>query len=208
MPYKYDIFLSYRRSPVRDQWIIEHFIPLFWERAREEIAGETGRAPSGLFFDQTELSDETRKGTLQQHGIEPGENWQNELREAIKASRCMVALWSPLYFHSEWCQIEWKSFAGRRINPVHPTLLVPISVFDGDRFPSAARAAQYFNLSDFVLVGEGFKKTELYITFQQELRNLARRVARVISSAPEWEDWPLPETVQTPGEVIIQQEKL
>jgi hypothetical protein len=206
MPYQYDIFLSYRRSPLRSEWLTEHFVPLFWDIVREEIAAETGRAPAGIFFDQSDLSEETRK--FDQYGIEPGENWRNKLRGAIKSSRCMVALWSPLYFHSEWCLIEWKSFAERHRSSEHPDLLVPISVHDGDRFPSDAQAAQYIKFGDFVFVGPGYKKTEDYIEFQKQLRNLATRVARVVAGAPPWEDWSLYEAVHTPAEVVIPQNRL
>lgn len=205
MSYQYDIFLSYRRSKLRNEWLTEHFVPLFWEIAREEIAGETGRPPSGLFFDLSDLSEDTRK--FDQYGIEPGDNWRDRLKEAIKSSRCMIALWSPLYFHSPWCLIEWKSFS-ERSRVKQKSLLVPISVHDGDSFPREARDSQYMKFVDFVLVGDGYKKTELYIKFQQELRDLARRAAKVISAAPDWEDWSLPEAVQSPEEVVITQQKL
>lgn len=205
MPYTYDIFLSYRRSQLRSEWLTEHFIPLFWDIVREEITAETHRTPSGFFFDQTDLSEEMRKFDL--HGIEPGENWRNKLKEAITASRCMIALWSPLYFHSEWCLIEWKSFLERG-RAKQKDLLVPISVHDGDSFPSDARDSQYMKFVEFVFIGDGYKKTELYVKFQQELRNLARRVAKVISTAPEWEAWPLNEGVHLPEQVVITQQKL
>lgn len=206
MSYQYDIFLSYRRSRLHDAWLSESFVPLFWDIVREEITEKTGRTPAGIFFDQTELTEEARK--FDQYGIEPGENWQTKLKEAIKASRCMVALWSPLYFHSEWCLIEWKSFLKRPSSTGLPDLLVPISVHDGESFPDEARAAQIVKFVDFVFVGAGFTKTELYIDFQRQLRILAARVAKVVAHAPPWEDWSLSETVSTPGEIVIKQQKL
>src|SRR5271165_7140485 len=114
MPYQYDIFISYHRQKFQDEWLIEHFLDRFEFLVTEEIAGLCGRPSSGIFFDQREVNPAIRTGTFRSgRRIEPGDNWRKELETAIKTSRCLVGLWSPMYFLSRWCRTEWRSFEKR-----------------------------------------------------------------------------------------------
>lgn len=107
MEYIHDVFISYKRDKwgIFDGWLIDHFIPLFMFHAGNAIAEHSKRKMRSVFFDQATLPDNVRR----LEGIEPGQEWQLELESAIRTSRCVLALWSPEYFLSTWCQREWQS---------------------------------------------------------------------------------------------------
>src|SRR5262249_29189542 len=99
--YVYDIFISYlRRDRTHKEWLEKTFKPLFEDRVRQDIAELCGRAPEKELF-------------IDEEGIDTGERITDKLRYGLKHSRCLVGLWSPLYFHSRWCTAEWRSFANR-----------------------------------------------------------------------------------------------
>jgi hypothetical protein len=87
MPYRHDVFLSYRRDSFCDDWFITRFIPVFKYKIRQAIAAETGRLPQSIFFDHTDVSA-ADWAFADQEGIEPGENWRAALEDAIRYSRC------------------------------------------------------------------------------------------------------------------------
>ena len=182
--YEHDVFISYKRDPwkVFDEWLNGHFLPLFMIQVGNAIAAHCGRAMTSVFFDQAVLSDSIRK----LEGIEPGEEWRNALQDAIRRSRCVVALWSPEYFLSEWCQKEWRSFYARQAE-----LVIPVAVHDGHKFPADAVRLQFKNLSPYVIVGDGFKKTEQFVSFQNEIQELAEKVGMVVAAAPAFQEWPI-----------------
>jgi hypothetical protein len=187
--YTYDVFISYKRDPVQDEWLHDHFVPLFASAVRQEIAAACNREPEKIFFDQVELTKEKRVFDL--NGIDPGQQWRDALQLALKTSRCLVALWSPLYFFSGWCKAEWETFK-KRSPQVSRDLVVGISVYDGNNFPPDAQAIQLMDFADFNIIGAGYKTTPLYVTFQQEVKKLALHVAQVVSKAPDFDDnWPV-----------------
>lgn len=210
MAYKNDVFISYKRDTFKDEWIADTFMPLFLYYVREEIAAACQRNTIGVYFDQTAVSTDFRK--LDQHGLEPGDEWRKALRDAIKTSRCVVCLWSPLYFLSRWCTIEWQSFRDRG-TAAGKKLVVPMSVHDGESFPDDARGylPNDFNFSDFVIIGEGFKKTEDYPKFQKGLKSFAITVARCVRDAPEFGEFPVTDYVEPaapPEDPYIPQQRI
>jgi hypothetical protein len=184
--YQHDVFISYKRDPIQDAWLRDHFVRLFSSAVREEITAACGRLPAGIFFDQAVISDENRKFDL--NGIDPGQQWRDALADALKSSRCLVALWSPLYFFSEWCKTEWTTFR-KRSDQLRRDLVIGISVYDGENFPADAKAGQRMNFSDYNIIGAGYEKTELYVKFQQEVKLLAKYVAAAVSKAPPFTEW-------------------
>src|SRR5262245_22805354 len=112
MDYTYDVFISYRRSRNRSEWLIDHFLPIFDEYLRNEIIEQCARSPRKIFFDQAEINPALRQFE-DTSGIEPGVQWRTALGVAIQQSCCMVGVWSPDYFYSKWCLAEWESFRMR-----------------------------------------------------------------------------------------------
>lgn len=196
--YEYDVFISYKRSPIQNEWLREHFVRLFSEFVRDEIVAETRRAPRSIFFDESQLSEEARAFDIQ--GIEPGQKWRDELKTALKTSRCLVALWTPSYFLSKWCTAEWQTFQARS-QERGKALVVGVSVHDGQSFPADAKAIQFMDLSAYKIIGAGFAASPKYVDFQEQVMKLAHYVAKAVKDSPDFEDWPIVDSSVGPPSV-------
>jgi hypothetical protein len=180
MPYVHDIFLSYLHDAQMDGWVRQHLVPFL-----ESFVGNALNRPVKIFIDRS--------------GIHSGDTWPIRLQRALAESRCLVAVWSPLYFHSEWCRRECATALHRESNCGYRTvekpngLIVPVNVFDGKFFPVRVQSIQWLDCRKFWIVGEGFLKTERYVEFQDTLRFWAEDVANTIEDAPPWDEaWLLP----------------
>src|SRR6266496_3735129 len=128
--YVWDVFLSYRRIDPVDTWVRD----LFQRDLSDWLGDELGRN-SRVFFDQDVL--------------ETGDSWPDELRQALRTSRVLLAVLSPRYWISKWCQIEWESFKMREEVLRRAGLRIPIIHNDGKHIPSEAKIIQHFNFSDY-----------------------------------------------------------
>ena len=165
---------------------------------RAEIADVCGRPSLPIFFDSSQ-TDPTFPTDLKQklEGIKPGANWDDALRKAIRVSRCMVGIWNPPYFFSDWCNLEWQSF-DRRADKTGCDVLLAASVHDGKSFPTKAAARQRLDFSPYVLFGPALINSKKYEDFQVAVKLLAHYVALSVQSAPPFESWPLAEDVPEP----------
>ncbi|NOT62380.1 MAG: toll/interleukin-1 receptor domain-containing protein [Acidobacteria bacterium] len=178
--YQYDVFISYRhRAPVLD-WVKNHFHPLLTQRLPDALP-VAHRAE--VFIDYEE--------------IETGSEWPAKLRSALKTSRCVVAVWSPEYFRSDWCLAEWQTMRERerlldmRTENNPHGLIYPVRFFDGDHFPQEAKDTQQKDLSPWNIPHPVFRDTPDYIEFDRQIQVVANDVARIIQRAPDWADWPV-----------------
>jgi hypothetical protein len=180
MDYEYDVFLSYIHEKPCGTWVAEHFLPYF----RPQLGNALGGRPASIFYDRT--------------GIHTGQKWPARLKQALSTSRCLVGIWSPRYFNSEWCRYECAvmrhrekelGFSGR--NP--DGLIAGVRVHDGNFFPEFAKDSQYADFEDMFYDGPGFAKSEKYVEFQQKVKDLATDIATLISKVPPWSaDWITP----------------
>lgn len=191
MPYRHDVFLSYPHGFIED-WVRERFMPLF----RWHLESALGHQPD-IFIDR--------------EGIFTGDSWPLRLKNALAHSRCLVPVWSPAYFGSEWCVTECCVMLDRerqynyRSATKPEGLIVPVNVSDGQGFPAYAKAIQYFDCRDYVLVGPGFVNTEAFIEFQLKMKDWAPKVARAILNAPRWRrDWINDRRINIPAPEIPQ----
>lgn len=129
--YVYDVFVSYRRrQPVLD-WVKNHFYPLLEQRLPDELPVDH---KTRIFVDWDE--------------IEIGSAWPAKLSQALKRSRCILPVWSPEYFRSDWCLAEWKTMMererllGLRTEQRPGGLIFPVIFADGEHFPQEARVVQ------------------------------------------------------------------
>ena len=101
MNYQYDAFFSYKRDRESDDWheVVKNKLE-FW--LKQELERDDVR----LFFDRED--------------IRAGMRWRHKMVEALKRSKCIVCLWSPLYFQSKWCGSEWKTFVKREQLAMRP----------------------------------------------------------------------------------------
>ena len=170
--YLFDVFFSYKRDPESDEWHAAVVRQLeFW--LRKEINVPKAR----IFFDT--------------QNIETGEQWKDTILESLKASKCLVGVWSPDYFHSRWCTSEWQTFVKREtlLKLKAGSLIAPARYYDGDYFPRHARGAQMTDFSKYTSTLAYFWKTDDAYQFEQTvLKGLAQTVARKIKAAPTFDD--------------------
>lgn len=171
MAYEYDIFLSYNRKFPHGDWVNDMFYPLFSSYICDSLNKDVK-----IFKDN--------------NNINPGEIWPESLKNALVKSKVMVSIFSPAYFRSEWCMKEFNVMYHRQIecklNPKNG-LIIPCKLFDGRHYPKVARNIQSLDCREYNLVGEGFKKSELYLKFQNDLQEWTEKLVTVFKNVPNWD---------------------
>ena len=188
MPYKWDVFISYRRTHNVSGWVRNHLRPVL-ERCLED---ELEHPPQVFVDDQMEI----------------GSYWPEELAQALSEAKYLLAVWSPPYFTSPWCVAEWQSMLAREKSLGIPLggqtrgLIYPVVYSDGDSFPEEARTVQSrFDLSEYGFPYEQFNRTDAYLEFHVKVKSIAIDLARRLGAAPSWQaDWPVcrPEAFPSP----------
>ncbi len=183
--YQYDVFLSYSNTPDVRDWVLNHFYPNFCPALRQALGGRDER----VFIDR--------------EGVKTGQHWPQRLRQAIRDSVCLVPVWSPVYFQSNWCWSEWKSFCKREevlgLNLDTETLVVPVVHNDKEWFPAEAREVQWHDFSELNYRTPAFRDTPQYVEFERQIQCFAKRVAEVARAAPPYDaDWPIVDEAAPP----------
>ncbi|WP_158219812.1 toll/interleukin-1 receptor domain-containing protein [Ideonella sp. A 288] len=169
MTYAYDAFFSYKRDRESDAW---------HRRVKDKIAYwlrlELARTDVRIFFDDEE--------------IRTGSRFSAKIADSLRRSKCLVCVWSPLYFRSSWCLSEWQSFLQREVN-YGAQLIIPASFHDGETFPDTAKAIQTLDFSEFASTMPRFWDTESAVRFEESrLRPFARDLAALIRAAPPYDE--------------------
>ena len=183
MPYKFDAFISYRRrSPVLD-WVRNHFKPKLEQWLPVFMAKQTRRKV---------------RIAIDSEIIETGDAWLPRLRESLRVSRCMVAIWSPEYFRSHWCMAELKSMIerervlGLQSDNMPWGLVYPICYVKKDFLRSEYEKKQRKDLHRWNTPDLIFQATPEYVAFDREMQELCQELASMIGKAPRWKaDWPI-----------------
>jgi TIR domain len=192
--YLYDVFVSYESDDFLVRWIKVHFLPLFRTWLRNSVRATVGRPVLPIFFDCSLIDINFPSDLkLQVTGIEPGGDWKDGLRNGLRYSRCLVTLWNPTYFDSEWCNMEWRSFQ-RRSNLTGKRLIIPTIFHDGKSFPSEAQVLESIDFKDYMLDGPALLNSRFYEEFQRKIQLLAERTATAIRDAPAFQEWDLDES--------------
>jgi len=174
--YEYDVFFSYKR----------HSLTLDWTR------GVHRRLKLWL----TEELNREAQLFVDEDSIETGDRWPERLKDALRLSRCMVCVWSPSYFQSNWCFSEWTSFRERerRLKLQSHGLIAPLRFHDGEHFPADAQAVQWTDVAPYTSTMPAFWTSARAIELEDRLKEFARSVARTVRNAPSFEaDWPVVE---------------
>jgi TIR domain len=154
------------------------------------------------------LSEEINRDAelfIDEDNIETGDRWPEKLREALKGSRCMVCLWSPSYFRSNWCVSEWKSFLERekRLKLISHGLILPLRFHDGEHFPEEARAIQWTDVAPYASTLPAFWASLRALELEDRLKEFVVAVAKILTKAPPFErDWPIVEARALPAAKI------
>lgn len=120
---------------------------------------------------------------------------------ALPRSRMMIAIWTPGYFESKWCEAEFRHFRDRHdvlakppATAKLPSILTPVRLSDGDYFSKDAKKHQIkHDFHDFLR--EALRTgTPLWDEFEVAVINLAKYVVRVLETpSPVWQAWPVPD---------------
>lgn len=198
MPFRYDLFISYRRKRLLIGWMSEHFLPLFLDKLEEAVWLQSGRKLGMVFLDIADTDPIIQKQNInglggRLAGIPAGADWKQYLKEAIPQARCLLALWSPTYFGSPWCLSEWENFRNRSSE----NFAVPITVhdcFDLAQVPMLRPVdtdVQYLRFNDTYRSGSAFKDSRAYLDLQDLCDLLAPSVAARIHASEGHEPDPL-----------------
>lgn len=129
MPYTF--FFSYARENY-SPYLLKFFKDLYGE-----VRLRKGDQDQICFFDQK--------------SIKLGERWDEELLKALQESSILVPLYSPAYFKSHYCGLEWQVFrmkeeAARRThggNASLPSIIKPVVWHRPDALPRVVAQFQY-----------------------------------------------------------------
>jgi hypothetical protein len=138
MPYPF--FLSYARQDAKTGVADpkpDPYFEAFIERLNQRVMQLTGRQTPG-FVDGT--------------SIQPGQEWPDDIAEALRTAETMVCLYSPAYFLSDYCGKEMQvlldrrreyidTYAGKKPANIIPVLWQPVPW----RIPKSLPDIQYKN---------------------------------------------------------------
>jgi hypothetical protein len=172
MSYRYDAFISYRKTSIGKYWVSEYFEPCL----RHELGELLGRE-ARIFFDVNDITI--------------GDEWARTLNDALARSAVLVPVLSGTYFGSEWCVREFVTIHNRQAlcnaNRVSDPLvmIVPILVRDGDHLPETVKGLQYMKLHDYYTSCESFRASPDYRKFEAHVSSLANHLHRAIQRVPD-----------------------
>lgn len=170
--YEYHVYLSYRRGSQEEKWLDTHFLG----ELREWLGFNLTADRPTIFYDHNDKRSA----------------WNPVVVDAIRRSRCLVAIASPGYWHSPECVAELETFRQRQ-KLANKTLALGV-VFGGDE-PSI-KEVKWENFTDYAKTYKGYSNSGEYGYFEDATKKLSERLAHLIADAPEFDvAWP----VITPG---------
>ncbi|GAA3045903.1 toll/interleukin-1 receptor domain-containing protein [Actinokineospora globicatena] len=173
--YEYDVYISYdRESETVSPWVRHHFYPRLKELLNDNLPKKVQ-----VFFDQ-------------EVGI--GAKWPDALYEALRCTRVLVAVLSPMYFESEWCVAEWDSMVQREEDMGMHTygLIYPVTYSDSRHFPDWATRRRPLDLRPWNQPPINYQDTHAYFDFRKAVERLAESMVDAVLKPPDWQpDWPI-----------------
>ena len=173
MGYKNDVFISYNHR--YQSWVQDNFYKLFEQELSEKVGYKVK-----IFIDYQE--------------IKSGDDWNHRIKNELIHSKCLVSIYSPSYFLSEWCVKEFaimdfrQKECGFRTLENPRSIISPINICDGEHFPKYATDIQYKDFRNYRW--DGIKKTKLYLPFQKTIAQYVEDVSNAIQIAPTWnQNW-------------------
>lgn len=161
--YTYDVYLSYNRSPIVEQWIEEHFLPQLQGRLAELL----GKRPE-IFFNNNDIR----------------QLWGEEMIRNIRSSRCFIAVTSKAYFTQPLCVAELRSFLQREVY-LKTTLLVPLEWAPSDLLPIAIQSRS-ISFANYTYTGKALPLHPIWVDFQQHVQDLVNLLATMLGHTPKY----------------------
>lgn len=164
--YKWDVFLSYDPSP---NWAYQKFTPLFKKYLERCLQEE-------LPWKQVQIFD--------RHDFPVSEE---DARNTIPHSLCLIAICSPSYFYSECLVQEFSIMLQREQRLGCSGLVIPINVHGGLNFPPPIREMKPLDWHEYSTLASEANEV-LFSKFFDTVRNFSRSVAHLIESPPPWDE--------------------
>jgi hypothetical protein len=175
LPYRYDIFLSYRRANAWPRFVDKIFVPML----RHWLQAEMGQPPK-IFYDA--------------EAIETGQSWPHQLATCIGSSKIMVCLWSNEYFSSPWCKAELGHMMARREFTRQSSgplpLILAVVIHDGENISPSLDDIQRLLIQDYAnpWLANGSPRSE---ELSDLIRGFSVHVAHALAQAPKCDPrWP------------------
>jgi hypothetical protein len=187
MPYRWDVFLSYRRFKEWPGWVNDHFLPLFTHYLGEELGYD-----ARIFIDT--------------EAIESGSAWPFRLAEGLSESKVMVCLWSRQYFSSKWCVSELAHMRARENACGFGTeaqpgcLILPVILHDGEDFPVQLRHIQttdFRDVSNVRITRSSPRAEQLADAVRQWVPDVKEAVLRAPAYDSRWRELATSELIET-----------
>lgn len=137
---------------------------------------------------------------LSTEDIAGGDKWRRVLKNSLCRSLSMVAICAPIYYDPShlWCGIEWaamEQLAESRIPDEQFGAIIPVLIRRYDPLPEPVKEAQFYDISNGILLGKGFYRTNSY---RQTVREIADRILEIASTIhanrikPDCEEFTIP----------------
>lgn len=185
--YRYDVFISYRRTKLIQPWVSNYFLQYFEEYLLDRLAELDYPDDPRIFFDQIDN--------------EPGDAWPQNLANALSTSKVLVSVCSPTYFRSKWCLSEWNSFLKREQFLNITGLRIPVRHNDCENY---LQDIQWSDFSEYTTPATEWYQSAQAKPFYDKINEVARKVARAIIAAPPFAAWPPVQAPDSPSPTIPQ----
>jgi TIR domain len=167
--YEYDVFISYRRNSIVQQWV--HESEFFHELLVSYLAMELER-PIVVFRDTLCLKH--------------GDNYPREIERALRCSRCLLPIGTGDYFASTWCSTEFETFKSRAALAGGADLIVPVQWHDWEPPPPPVGTILFADFREVAWLGAKQDAT-LKVPFQRIMRTFCQILASKIRDAPAFD---------------------
>lgn len=165
--YKYDVFVSYAKGRLTFDIIrdlvsaIKREMTLYLEDFQ-------------VFFDASELS--------------LGDDLDENTRLALRYSKLLLVIATPVYFSTVSALIEWETF-NQRSDIVGRSLIIPVLLRSRDPVPSWFKKYFHLDFTKYTLTAGSKPRTKDYA---RELRSLTENIAGSLNVVPLFNDkWPI-----------------
>lgn len=157
---EYDLYVSYHRGGALEDWTTR-----FINELKSWLLLELGAEPR-IFIDTKCLA--------------VGEDFSTQIKKALDASKCLLAVITPTYFVSDSCLEEWHHFMKREGINRHQLIFPVLARGSQNTLPEFINHFELFDLSKFFSQDNSNPRTFDSSDYSKALRNLSASIARTV----------------------------
>lgn len=166
--YKYDLYISYKRGGVLNEWV-ESFIYNLTSWLEVEMI-----EPPQIFLN---IQD-----------VDSMSSVNSAIDYSIKHSKLLIALLTPAYFASDFCIREWLFFEKREKQSMNAQpLILPILLRGGDLLPDHIKRRQLLNASESLMSFTALKRSGTSKGEYDLLQLVSQSITKMLENAPPFD---------------------